>query len=109
MLCMCGLSPGFKVRFIRNPTKDSRMRRVMFPELTFLLFACIFVLNSGGSGNKKKKHRKSYDYGGDTPDGLPKTPVCGSIILIDNVLLKSFDPFHFNLSRLKKTPPESLT
>jgi hypothetical protein len=64
--------------------------------------------SGGGSGNKKKKNRKSYDYGGDTPDGLQKTPVCGSIILIDDVLLKSLDPLPQSLT-LEKIPPESLT
>lgn len=103
MQCMCGLSPGFKVRFLRNQTKDSSMRKMMCLELTCLLFACVFVLDSGGGSSNKKKNRKSYDYGGDTPDGLPKTPVCGSIILIDDVPLKSLDPFQFNLSRLKKS------
>lgn len=76
---------------------------MMCLELTCLLFACVFVLDSGGGSSNKKKNRKSYDYGGDTPDGLPKTPVCGSIILIDDVPLKSLDPFQFNLSRLKKS------
>lgn len=83
---------------------------MMCLELTLLLFACVFVLDSGGgSSNKKKKNRKSYDYGGDTPDGLPKTPVCGSIILIDDVLLKSSDLLPFQSFMLEKIPPESLT
>ena len=86
------------------------MRKMMCLELTLLLFACVFVLDSGGgSSNKKKKNRKSYDYGRDTPDGLPKTPVCGSIILIDDVLLKSSDLLPFQSFMLEKIPPESLT
>lgn len=101
MQCMCGLCPDFKFRFTRNPTKDRSMRNMVCLELTFLLFACVFILDLGGGSSHKKKNRKSFDDGGDTPGGLPKTPVRGSIIRIDDVLLISFDPFHFNLSGLK--------